>query len=188
MLHPVQTVFISRLRFERYCIVARWWEKYLSKRNPLKHTCSWHDKLTVLWILNRQVKISLCISFHYTRKRDSKVREGILNLKKIASCKKSRKLLHTLQKANMRAFYARQKSVYFSLTCGKQSNLSKGTCLETPGFCKPFIRNCRYSLQASLTVLSKLMQIISKKLSNYWQIPGNLLHFIPIIIDIIIFR
>ena len=27
--------------------VARWWEKYLSKRSPLKHTCSWHDKLIV---------------------------------------------------------------------------------------------------------------------------------------------
>ena len=24
-------------------------------------TCSWHDKLIVLWILNRQAKISLCI-------------------------------------------------------------------------------------------------------------------------------
>ena len=30
---------------------------------PLKHTCSWHDKLIVLWILNRQAKISLCILF-----------------------------------------------------------------------------------------------------------------------------
>ena len=29
--------------------VARWWEKYLSKRSPLKHTCSWHDKLIVLF-------------------------------------------------------------------------------------------------------------------------------------------
>ena len=26
-----------------------------------KHTCSWHDKLIIiLWILNRQAKISLC--------------------------------------------------------------------------------------------------------------------------------
>ena len=41
--------------------VALWWEKYLSKRSPLKHTCSWHDKLIALWILNRQAKISLCI-------------------------------------------------------------------------------------------------------------------------------
>ena len=30
--------------------VARWWEKYLSKRNPLKHPCSWRDKLIVLRI------------------------------------------------------------------------------------------------------------------------------------------
>ena len=29
--------------------------------NILKHTCSWHDKLIVLWILNRQAKISLWI-------------------------------------------------------------------------------------------------------------------------------
>ena len=28
--------------------VARWWEKYLSKRSPLKHTCSRHDKLIVI--------------------------------------------------------------------------------------------------------------------------------------------
>ena len=28
--------------------VARWWEKYLSKRSPLKHTCSWNDKLIVI--------------------------------------------------------------------------------------------------------------------------------------------
>ena len=41
--------------------VARWWEKCLSKRSPLKHTYSWHDKLIVLWIQNRQAKISLCI-------------------------------------------------------------------------------------------------------------------------------
>ena len=36
---------------------VRWWEKYLSKRSPLKHTCSWHDK----FILNRQAKIFLRI-------------------------------------------------------------------------------------------------------------------------------
>ena len=39
--------------------VARWWEKYLSKRIPLKHSCSWRDKLIVLWILNREAKIFL---------------------------------------------------------------------------------------------------------------------------------
>ena len=43
--------------------VARWWWKYLSKGSPLKHTCSWHDKLVVLWILNRQAKIFLCMNF-----------------------------------------------------------------------------------------------------------------------------
>ena len=30
--------------------LARWWEKYLSKRSPLKHTCSWHDKLIIILI------------------------------------------------------------------------------------------------------------------------------------------
>ena len=29
--------------------VARWWEKYLSKRSLIKHTCSWHDKLIALF-------------------------------------------------------------------------------------------------------------------------------------------
>ena len=42
-------------------VLARWWEKHLSKRNPLKHTCSWRDKLILLWILNRQAKIFLRI-------------------------------------------------------------------------------------------------------------------------------
>ena len=42
--------------------VARWWEKYLSKRSLLKHTFSLRDKLIVLWILNRQAKMFLRIS------------------------------------------------------------------------------------------------------------------------------
>ena len=42
--------------------VALWWEKYLSKRSLIKHTCSWRDKLIVLWTLNGQAKIFLCIS------------------------------------------------------------------------------------------------------------------------------
>ena len=56
-----EQVCLSGLRFERYFSHhrARWWEKYLSKRSPLKHTCSWHDKLIAFWILNRQAKISL---------------------------------------------------------------------------------------------------------------------------------
>ena len=91
--------------------------------------------------------------------------------KKIASCKKSRKFLHTLLKANMQAFYAKHKSVYLSLTCEKQiiiepvqrNMLSSGT----PDICKPFFRNRRCPLRTSLTVLSKLMHIISKRLSNY---------------------
>ena len=41
------------------------WKKYLSQRSSLKHTCSWHDKLIVLWILNRQAVISLRILDHW---------------------------------------------------------------------------------------------------------------------------
>ena len=54
-----EQVCLSGLRFERY--FSRWWEKYLSKLSPLKHTCSWRDKLVVSWILNRQAKIFLRI-------------------------------------------------------------------------------------------------------------------------------
>ena len=31
--------------------VARWWEKYLSKRRFIKPTCSWHDKLIIMLFL-----------------------------------------------------------------------------------------------------------------------------------------
>ena len=41
--------------------IARWWEKYLSKRGIIKHTCSRRNKLIVLWTLNRQMKIFLRI-------------------------------------------------------------------------------------------------------------------------------
>ena len=41
--------------------LAWWWEKYLSKRSQIKHTCSWRDKLIALWTLNRQAKIFLRI-------------------------------------------------------------------------------------------------------------------------------
>ena len=99
---------------------------------------------------------------------------------------KSRKLLHTLQKANMRAFYAKQKSVYLSLTCGKQIHIEpvRRNMLSS----KSFFRNRRCPLRTNVIVLSKLMHIFSKNLSSHWQIPGHLLHVIPIIIDIIIFR
>ena len=42
--------------------VTRWGEKYLPKHSPIKHTCSWCDKLIVLWRLNRRAKIFLRIS------------------------------------------------------------------------------------------------------------------------------
>ena len=58
--HIVQLLLICK--FYCFIYVTWWWEKYLSKRSPLKHTCSWPDKLIVLWILNRQAKIF----FHIT--------------------------------------------------------------------------------------------------------------------------
>ena len=45
-----EQLYLIRLRFER-CFShhrVRWWEKYLSKRSVIRHTCSWHDKLIVL--------------------------------------------------------------------------------------------------------------------------------------------
>ena len=42
--------------------IAQWWEKYLQKRSLIKHTCSWRDKLIILWTLKRQAKIFLRIS------------------------------------------------------------------------------------------------------------------------------
>ena len=39
-----------------------WWEKHHSKRSLIKHTCTWREKLIVLWTLNRQAKIFLRIS------------------------------------------------------------------------------------------------------------------------------
>ena len=42
--------------------LVQWWEKYISKCSLIKHTCSWRNKLTVLWALNRQAKIFLRIS------------------------------------------------------------------------------------------------------------------------------
>ena len=57
---------------------------------------------------------------------------------------------------------------------------------DTIAFCKPFFRIPRCLLWTSLTILSKLMNNISEKFLNYLQIPGHLLHFISIIIDIII--
>ena len=46
--------------------------------------------------------------------------------------------------------------------------LSSGTL----GFCKPFFRNRRCPLWKRLTLLSKLMYNISKRLFNYLQITG----------------
>ena len=58
-----------RLLFDRYFSHhrARWWEKYLSKRSVIKHTCSWRDKLIALWTLNRQAKIFLRIYIIFLR-------------------------------------------------------------------------------------------------------------------------
>ena len=68
----------------------------------------------------------------------------------------------------MRSFDAKHKSVYLSLTCGKQVIMEPvQRNMLTPDFCKPIFRNRKYLLRESLTVLSKLMHIISKKLSLF---------------------
>ena len=41
--------------------VPQWWEKCLSKRDRIKHTCSWSNKPILLWTLNRKAKILLHI-------------------------------------------------------------------------------------------------------------------------------
>ena len=82
-------------------------------------------------------------------------------LRKIVSCEKSPKMLHTLQKANCRRFTLNRKSVYLSLTCGKQIIIKPvqrdKLSSRTPSFCKPFFRNRRCPLWITLTVLSKLI-------------------------------
>ena len=55
-----EQVCLSGPHFERYFSYhqaydhqAQWWEKYLSKRIPHKHTCSWHDRLAKIWRRNK---------------------------------------------------------------------------------------------------------------------------------------
>ena len=40
--------------------VNRWWEKYLLKHSLIKHICSWHDKLIVLFggLLNSWIPVN----------------------------------------------------------------------------------------------------------------------------------
>ena len=56
---PVKVCIFPLNMHDIIIYVARRWEKYLSKRHLIKHTCSWRDKLIVLWTLNRQAKIFL---------------------------------------------------------------------------------------------------------------------------------
>ena len=49
-VYHIEQVCLMRLRFERYFphhpnISGRWWEKHLSKRSLIKHTCSWRVNL-----------------------------------------------------------------------------------------------------------------------------------------------
>ena len=73
-LHLIRKFYCFRKDRHIYCkygrhnhLRCRWWEKYLSKCSPLKHTCSWHDKLIVLWILNRQAKYLYVYNNHYLK-------------------------------------------------------------------------------------------------------------------------
>ena len=89
----------------------------------------------------------------------------------------------------MRAFYAKQKISYLWKANNYQTCETR-TCYLAGhlDFVNPFFRNRKCLLWTCLTVLSKLFYNVSTKFSNYLQIPGYLLHFIPTIIDIIIFR
>ena len=57
-------IFPSNMR-DIIIYVARWWEKCLSKHSLTKHTCSWHDKLMVLWTLNRQARKIFLHIYYY---------------------------------------------------------------------------------------------------------------------------
>ena len=57
--------------------VFRWWDKYLSKRSLIKHTCSWYDKPIILWTLNRQVKIFFADVTRYNLDTTRNLRETI---------------------------------------------------------------------------------------------------------------
>ena len=104
--------------------------------------------------------------------------------------KKVKKWCIRCKKLTCGHFTLNRKSVYLSLICGKQiiiklvqkDILSSGT----PGFCKAIFQKPRMYVMDKFDC--KLMHNISEKFSSYLQIPGHLLHFIPIIIDIIIFR
>ena len=51
---------ISLSRHEQVCLIRLCFEgRSISKHSLIKHTCLWHDKLIVLWTLNRQAKIFL---------------------------------------------------------------------------------------------------------------------------------
>ena len=43
----VQVRIFSLIMRDIIIYLARWWERYLSKRNLIKHTCSWRHKLIV---------------------------------------------------------------------------------------------------------------------------------------------
>ena len=90
-------------------------------------------------------------------------------------------------------FRLNRRSIYLGLICRKQKvtvkPVQRGHPMQrTPGFCRPFFRNCRCLLWKCLIVLSKLMFSISKKFLGYLQIPRFLLRFITAIIDVAILR
>ena len=101
-------------------------------------------------------------------------------------------MLHICKKLTCGRFTLNKKSqfVLALFAASKQlSNLSKGTCYlaRHMAFGNPCFKNHRCLLWINATVLSKLIYNISGKFSIYLQIPRHLLHFIPTIIDIIIF-
>ena len=81
----------------------------------------------------------------------------------MASCEKSQKILHTLQKLTCLRFMLNRNSVYLSLICGKQiitKHVQRGMLSGgTLSFCKPFFRNRKCLLW---TALSKFVYNISE--------------------------
>ena len=105
----------------------------------------------------------------------------------MVSCEISQKKYYMgSKKLTCERFTLNRKLVYLNHTCGRQMIIRP--VQSELAFANPFLKNRKCPLCTRLTVLSKLMHIISTKFSNYFQIPGYLLHFIPIIIEIIIFR
>ena len=60
--------FQNLWRHRKHCYITLhfWYNKFITSWTSMfKHTCSWRDKLIVLWTLNRQAKICLRYTYAY---------------------------------------------------------------------------------------------------------------------------